>query len=150
MVTKSKYLKDLSHTVIDQTDAGNIINASTTQGIYDLTLGLSDKEQRTLVAGKAHEATAITFGKAKEGAVEAHNFSSQASITTIHTHNRKKRDAVLVATSRTLTKSVFSIGTSNRTSKVTEDDLEGSKEEDRGGKQETQARGGGGEGSGGG
>jgi hypothetical protein len=44
MVTKSKYLKDLSHTVIDQTDANNIPNATTTQGIYDLTLGLSDKE----------------------------------------------------------------------------------------------------------
>jgi hypothetical protein len=81
-----------------------------------------------LVAGKAHKATAITFGKAKEGAVEAHNFSLQASIITTHTHNKKKWGSALVATARMLSKSVFSIGTSNGTSKVTEDDLEGSKE----------------------
>jgi hypothetical protein len=130
-VTKSKYLKDLGHTIIDQTDTKDIINAATTQGIYDLTLGLSDKEQRTFVAKKAHKATLITFGKAKEGAVETHNFLLQASITTTHTHNKKKRYTVLVATARTLTKSVFSIGTLNRTSKVTEDDLEGRKEEDK-------------------
>ncbi len=43
-VTKSKYLKDLGHAVIDQLDADNIIRAAATQGIYDLTLGLSDKE----------------------------------------------------------------------------------------------------------
>jgi hypothetical protein len=39
-VTKSKYIKDAGLTVIDQTDANNIINAATTQGIYGLTLGL--------------------------------------------------------------------------------------------------------------
>ncbi len=37
-------MKDLGHAVINQLDANNIINAATTQGIYDLTLGLSDKE----------------------------------------------------------------------------------------------------------
>jgi hypothetical protein len=78
-----------------------------------LTLGLSDKEQWTLVAGKIHKATVITFGKAKEGAVEAHNFLFQTSVTTIHTHNKKKRDAASVATARTLAMSVFSIGTLN-------------------------------------
>ncbi len=43
-VSKSKYLKDLGHAIIDQTDANNISNAATTQDIYDLMLGLSDKE----------------------------------------------------------------------------------------------------------
>jgi hypothetical protein len=44
-VTKSKYLKDLGHAAIDQSDVDDIINAATTQGIYDITLGLSDKER---------------------------------------------------------------------------------------------------------
>jgi hypothetical protein len=60
-----------------------------------------------LVAGKAHKATAITFSKAKEGAVKACNFLSQASITSIHTHNEKKRDAPSVTSARILAKSVF-------------------------------------------
>ncbi len=77
-----------------------------------------------------HEASAITFGEAKEGAVKAHNFSLQASITTIHTRNQKKLDAALVASAKTLTKTVFSIGTT--TSKVTKDNMEDSKEEDEG------------------
>ncbi len=76
--------------MIDHTDTDNINNAAMIQGKYNLTLGLSDKERRMLVAGKAHEASAITFGEGKEGAVEAHNFSSQALITTIHTQNKKK------------------------------------------------------------
>jgi hypothetical protein len=40
-----------------------------------------------MVAGKAHEASAITYGEAKEGALEAHNFSSSASITTTHSRS---------------------------------------------------------------
>jgi hypothetical protein len=127
-VTKSKYIKDEGHAVIDQTDKDNIINAATIQGIYDLTIGLSDEERRMLVAGNAHKASAITFGEAKEGAIEAHNFSLQALITTIHTQNEKKQDTKLVASSRTLTQLVFSIGTS--ISKVTEDNMDESKEED--------------------
>ncbi len=91
-MTKSNYIKDEGHAVIDQTNADNIINAATTQGIYDLTLGLSDKKRRVLVTvtGKAHKASAITFREAMEGAMEAHNFSLQASITTIHTQSEKK------------------------------------------------------------
>ncbi len=45
-----------------------------------------------MVAGKAHEASAITYGEAKEGAVVAHSFSSKASVTTIHSSNKRKRD----------------------------------------------------------
>jgi hypothetical protein len=89
-VTQSKYLKDLGHSAVDQSDAGNIINAAMTQGIYDLTLGLSDKERQVMVAGEAHKASAITYGEAREGAMEAHNFSSSASITTTHSRNKKK------------------------------------------------------------
>jgi hypothetical protein len=60
--------------------------------------------------------------------MEAHNFLLQASITIIHTQNKKKRDAKPMALARTLAQLVFSIGTS--TSKVTEDNMDKSKEED--------------------
>ncbi len=51
--------------------------------IYDTTLGLSDKEQRTAAASKGYDASSIIFGEAKEGAVEAHYFLSIASVTMI-------------------------------------------------------------------
>jgi hypothetical protein len=128
-VTKSKYLKDLGHAAVDQSNADDIINAATTQGIYDLSLGLSDKERWVLVAGKAHEASPITYGEAKEGAVEAHNFSSKASVTTIHSSNERKRDAKSVATAKTLAKLVYSINTSKVTEDGTEDENTGKEEE---------------------
>ncbi len=81
-VTASKYLKDLGHTMVERTDGDNIIQASSSEGIYDLTLGLSDKE-RWLLISHGHDAAAITFGKAKEGAIEAHNFSAALSLTSI-------------------------------------------------------------------
>jgi hypothetical protein len=127
-VTKSKYVKDAGHAIIDQTDADDIINAATTQGIYDLTLGLSDKERRMMVAGKVHKASAITYGEAREGLMKAHKFLSAALITSIHTRNEKKRDASLVAMAKSLAKSVFSIKTT--TSKSTEDKMEESEEEE--------------------
>jgi hypothetical protein len=127
-VTKSKYLKDLGHAAVDQSDADDIINAATTQGIYNLTLGLSDKERQVLVAGKAHEASAISFGEVKEGAVLAHNFSSKASVTTIHSSNKRKRDSKSVATAKTLAKWVYSIDTSKVTENGTEDENTGKEE----------------------
>jgi hypothetical protein len=127
-VTKSKYVKDAGYTVIDQTDAVDIINAATTQGIYDLTLGISDKERGTLVAGRVHKASAITFGEAKEGLLEAHNFSSKALITLTLSKNKKTQDTTLVATAKSLAKLVFSIRTT--TLKVTKEEMEESNEED--------------------
>ncbi len=62
-VTTSKYLKDLGHAVVNRTDGDDIIQASSSEGIYDLTLGLSNKEHRLLVS-LGHDATAISFGKA--------------------------------------------------------------------------------------
>ncbi len=72
------------------------------------------------MAGKAHKASAITYREAKEGAVEARNFSSKASVTTIHSSNKRKRDAKSIATAKMLAKLVYSIDTS----KVTEDGIE--------------------------
>ena len=70
-MTASKYLKDLGHAVVERSDGDDIIQASSSEGIYDLTLGLSDKERQSLV-NRGHDAAAITFGKAKEGAIKAH------------------------------------------------------------------------------
>ena len=72
-VTASKYLKDLGHAVVERTDGDDIIQASSSEGVYDPTLGLSDKKRRLLVSC-GHDAGAITFGEAKEGAIEAHSF----------------------------------------------------------------------------
>ncbi len=54
------------------------------------------------------------FGEAKEGAVEAHDFSSSMSITT--THSKNENDSKSVVSQKTLAKSVFSVGTSKITS----------------------------------
>ena len=95
-------------------DADDIINAAVEEGIFDITLGLSEKERRLVIAGKGHNASKIMFGEAKEGAVEVHNFSSSMSITTIHSKNED--DSKSVVSQKTLAKSVFSVGTSKITS----------------------------------
>ncbi len=81
-----------------------------------------EKERRESVANRAYNANAIIFGEVKEGALEAYNFSSSASITT--THSKNKSDGKSVANNKTLMQSTFSIGTG--TSKVTD----GNNEED--------------------
>ncbi len=95
----------------------DIINTVSCNGIYGMTLGLSDKERRELVANNAYNASAISFGEAKEGAMEAYNFYSSASITMVHPKNRMEKS---VATTKTLAQSLFSIETG--TSKVTDGD----------------------------
>ncbi len=71
-----------------------------------------------VIAGKGHNASKIMLGEAKEGAVEAHNFSSSMSITTIHLKN--ENDSKSVVSQKMLTKWVFSVGTS----KITSDGLD--------------------------
>jgi hypothetical protein len=118
-VTVSKYLKDLGHAVVDNLQGDDIIQASSALGIYDLTLGLSDKERRSL-ASRGHNAAAITYGEAKEGAIEAHNFSAALSITSLRSAKKGDKDATkLQAKNRTLEQSVYSI-----TSKVTNESEE--------------------------
>ncbi len=85
--------------------------------IYDTAMRLSDKEQRTAATSKGCNASAIMFGEANEEAVEAHNFVSKASVTTIHSKNMD--DSRTVATERILAMSVFSMATF----KVTTDGL---------------------------
>ncbi len=68
----------------DRTDGDDIIQATTSEGLHDLTLCLSDKERRSLVALWGYNAAAITYGDTKEGSVEAHNFSADLSVTSLH------------------------------------------------------------------
>jgi hypothetical protein len=117
-ITKSKYVSAKGYAILDEVNSDDIIIAVAGEGIYDTTLGLSDKERRMAIASKAYNASAIIFGEAKEGAIVAHNFSSSASITTIHLKNVSNSRSV--ATEKTLAKLVFSMATS----KVTSDGLE--------------------------
>jgi hypothetical protein len=108
-ITKSKYIPDKGYMVLDELNSDDIINAvADEEGIFDTTLGLSERERRLAIAGRGHDASEIKFGEAKEGAVEAHNFSSSMSITTIHSKN--VNDSKSVASQKTLAKSVLSVG----------------------------------------
>ncbi len=122
-VSSSKYLKDLGHAVVDRTDGNDNIQASNLEGIYDLSLGLLDKERRSLVALRGYDAAAITYGKAKEGAIEAHNFSAAPSVTSLRSASEKGAEEGPGPTP-TLAQSVYSIGTS-RVTKESDDELDG-------------------------
>jgi hypothetical protein len=76
-------------------------------------LGLSDKERHSLV-GRGYDAAAITYGKAKEGAIEAHNFSAALSTTSLHSAKRRVMEET-PDLNPTLAQSVYSIGTSRVT-----------------------------------
>ena len=119
-ITKSNYIPDKGYAVLDKSNSHDIINAAAKEGIFDTTLGLSEKERRSAIAGKGHVASKIMFGEAKEGAVKAHNFSSSASITTIHSKN--VNDSKSVASQKILAKSVFSLATSWVTSDGSEEE----------------------------
>ena len=131
-VTASKYLKDLGHAVVDRTDGDDIIQASSAVGIFDLTLGLSDKERRSL-ASCGHDAAAITFGEAKDGAIEAHNFSSALSLTSLRSAKKGGKGASKPpAQDLTLAQSVYSIGTS-RVTNESEEKIDGDDDSTEGG-----------------
>jgi len=117
-ITRSKYITDKGYAVLDESNSDDIINAAAEEGIFDTTLGLSEKERRSVIVGKGHNTSEIMFREAKEGVVEAHNFSSSMSITTIHSKN--ENDSKSVVSQKTLAKSVFSVGTS----KITSDGLD--------------------------
>jgi hypothetical protein len=76
-------------------------------------LGLSDKERRSLV-GRGYDAAAITYGEAKEGAIEAHSFSAALSVTSLHSAKGKGAKET-PAPNPALAQLVYSIGTSRVT-----------------------------------
>jgi hypothetical protein len=84
----------------------------------------------------ATSAVAIMFGEAKEGAIEAHNISSKAFVTTIHSKNMD--DSRTVATERMLAKSVFSMATSKGTSDGLAEEMDNDNDSDDNGGAENQ------------
>jgi hypothetical protein len=77
---------------------------------------------------KGYNASAIMFKEAKEGAIKAHNFSSSASITMIHSKNLGNSRSV--ATEKMLSKLVFSMATSKVTSEGSEEEMDEANESD--------------------
>jgi hypothetical protein len=112
-VTKSKYLKEQEYAYVKDNRVDDILHVANAEKIYDLSLRLSEKVKQLSIAGKSHDASAISSGEATERAVESHNFYALASVTTTHLCNKKKRNAELVVTKQTLAKSIMSIGTTN-------------------------------------
>ncbi len=108
-VTKLKYIKDKGIAVMKDKEEEDIINAANNSGLFDMTLGLSDNDQCKRVAKCGYKKSAISFGDAKVGLMEAYNISSGASITTVHAE--KERKCTLVKSAKRITKSVLSIAT---------------------------------------
>ncbi len=99
---------------MDRTDGNDIIQASNLEGIYDMSLGLLDKERQLLVALRCFDAATITYGKAKEGAIEAYNFSAAPSVTSLRSAREKGTEEGPGPTPM-LAQLVYSIGTSKVT-----------------------------------
>jgi hypothetical protein len=90
-----------------------------------------------MATSKAYDASAILFGEAKEGAIEAYNFLSSALITTIHSKNRTDKS---ISSAKTLAQSLFSVETA--TSKVTDgEDNKDTSDTDSGGDREHEGEG---------
>jgi len=89
-VTKSKYIKEKGAAVMKDSEEDDIINAANKSELFDMSLGLSDKEQRERMAKSGYNESAISFGEAKVGSMEACNFSAGASITMVHAEKRGK------------------------------------------------------------
>jgi hypothetical protein len=126
-VTKSKYLKEKGIAVMKDSDEDDIINVANKTGLFDMFLDLSDKEQPERMAKSGFNESAISFGEAKVGLMEAYNFSAGASITTVHAEKEGKGTSV--ASAKTMAKSVFSIAT-NITSGSEEGEVDSDEEMD--------------------
>jgi len=108
-VTKLKYIKEKGIAVMKESDEDDIINTANKTGLFDMSLGLSDKEQRERMAKSGYNESAISFGEAKVGSMEAYNFSAGALITTVHAEKEGKGTSL--ASAKMMAKSVFSIAT---------------------------------------
>ncbi len=64
-VTQLQYLSNKGYAVVTEGDSDDIISATSSNAIYNMSLGLTDRERRELVASEAYNASAILFGEAK-------------------------------------------------------------------------------------
>ena len=72
-------------------------------------LGLSNRYLQEQSQSKEHKVLAITYGDVKAGALEAHNFAGDLSLTPTRTKNII--DTRLIRSAYTLTHSMFSMST---------------------------------------
>ncbi len=59
-------ITDKGYAVLDESNSDDIINAAAEEGIFNTTLGLPEKERRSVIAVKGHNTSKIMFGEAKE------------------------------------------------------------------------------------
>jgi hypothetical protein len=78
----------------------NIINGANNSELFDMSLGLSEKEQRKRMSKTNYNESAIMFREAKGGSMKAYNLSSEVSITTLHTE--KEGGGASVASAKTM------------------------------------------------
>jgi len=64
-VTKSKYIKEKGFVIVKDSNENNIINTANNSGLFNMLLGLSDKEQCNRMAKTSYNDSAITFGDPK-------------------------------------------------------------------------------------
>jgi hypothetical protein len=107
--------------VLKDNKEDDIVNAASKTGLFNMSLGLSNKEQRKRIAKIGYNELAISYGKAVAGSMEAYNFFAGTSITTVHAE--RERGGTLVASAKTIAKSVFSIAM-NITSGLEEEEEE--------------------------
>jgi len=81
------------------------------------------------MAKSGYNESAISFGEAKVGSMEAYHFSAGASITAVHAEKEGKGTSVASASAKTMAKSVFSIAT-NITSGSEEGETDSNEEMD--------------------
>ncbi len=80
-----------------------------------------------------HEASAITYGQAKEGGMEVHNFNEALDVTSMHSNNQQKDNKSLM--SDTLARSIYSITEDKESNKDKQMEEEAKVEYERGGQQ---------------
>ena len=108
--TKSRFSKSWGFTVVTDNSGHDIIQVAQNSKAYDTNLGLSDKEKKEMVA--ANKRCCILFGDVGEGAVEAHNFSSDIPLKSVTPgkESKKKSGSADSVGGKSLAESVFSVG----------------------------------------
>ena len=107
-ITRSKYNKVAGYAVVEEEQCDDKIRAAEEAGVNTL-LGLSQQAIQERHQNREYNASAITYGEVKEGAMEAHNFTDKLSLTTTRTN--KNTGAQLADCEHTLARSVHSVET---------------------------------------
>ena len=124
-ITRSKYNKLARYAVVEEEQCDNIIRAAEEAGV-NTTLGLSQQAIQERHQNREYNASAITYGEVREGAMDAHNFTDELSLTTTKTN--KNTGAQLADGKHTLAQSVYSVETREQLGSDKESEGEGNTE----------------------